>query len=123
MFSLDANSRDTGLDDSQFTRRGRAKINDAASDKWTAIGDAHVDASVVSKVGDAGYGAKRETSMGGRQLLRIESLAAGGFPAFEAFAVPRRHARLNEIRFLFLFMRLRGSILFRDPATAGNRGD
>ena len=123
MFSLDANSRDTGLDDSQFTRRGRAKINDAASDKWTPIGDAHADASVVSEVGDAGDGAKREASMSGGQLLRIESLAAGGLPAFEAFAVPRRHARLNEIRSLFLFMRLRGSILVRDPAAAGNRGD
>jgi hypothetical protein len=80
MFRLDANACDTRPDDSQFARRGRAEVDYPAPDERAAIGDPNGDMSFVSQVGHTNDGAEWQGSMGGGELLRLESFTAGGLP-------------------------------------------
>src|SRR6266851_6074253 len=95
---LDANPGDAVLLHAELRRRVAREVDDAARGIGPAVVDADEDPAPVAEVGDAGDRLQRQGAMRRGDVLRIERLAAGGRPALEAVAVPRRHADLEEAR-------------------------
>src|SRR5579883_3255037 len=91
---LDRHGGEAGFLHAEQLRRLLGKVDDAARDIGTAIGDRHLDRAAILQIRHPRLGAERQAAMRGGEASLIEALAAGGEPAIEARPVPGGRADL-----------------------------
>jgi hypothetical protein len=94
----EADPRSTSILHADLFRSRLGQIQDASADVWSAIVDLDLDGLAVLQIGHHRFGAERQILVCGGQLILVEPLATGRFPAVETRTVPRRDALLNVDR-------------------------